>query len=98
MFIQAGFAVDPPTACHLVWIASYMKADLTHQLVRRCVHKLAVIPASLVSIGSHLLHLKTETFISFQQFTSLRITKQQKLFCTICRCEVKNNATHPVYM
>ena len=73
MFIQTGFAVDPPTACHLVWTASYMKADLTHQLVRWCVHKLALISASLGSIGSHLLHLKTVTFISFQL---LHITKQ----------------------
>ena len=52
MFIQAGFAVDSPTACHLVWGGRYMKADLTHQFVWWCLHKLAVI-----SIGSHLSHL-----------------------------------------
>ena len=51
VFIQASFAVDSPTACHLIRIARYMKADLTHQFVRWCVHKLAVIPASLGSIG-----------------------------------------------
>ena len=55
VFIQAGFAVDPPTACHLMWTASYMKADLTDQLVWWCVHKLAVITTSVGSIGSHLL-------------------------------------------
>ena len=52
VFIQADFAVDPPTACHLIWIAGYMKADLAHQFVRWCVHKFAVIPASLGSIES----------------------------------------------
>ena len=52
IFIQTGFAVDPPTACHLVWGGRYMKADLTDQFVWRWIHKLAVI-----SIGSHLSHL-----------------------------------------
>ena len=50
VFIQAGFAVDPPTASYLVGGASYKKADLTHQFVWWCLHKLAVIPASLGSI------------------------------------------------
>ena len=54
MFIQAGFAVDPPKACHLVWDGRYEKADLTHQFVWRWIHKLAVIT---MSIGSHLSHL-----------------------------------------
>ena len=55
VFVQAGFAVDPPTTCHLVWGTGYKKADLTRQLVWWCLHKLAVIPASIGSIGSHLL-------------------------------------------
>ena len=54
MFIQAGLAVDPPTARHLVGGAGHKKADLTHQLVWWCVHKLAVIPSSQGNIGSHL--------------------------------------------
>ena len=33
VLIQAGIAVDPPTACHLVWGAGHKKADLTHQFV-----------------------------------------------------------------
>ena len=57
MFIQAGFAVDPPTARHLVWGTGHKKADLTDQLVWWWVHKLAVIT---MSIGSHLLHLSEE--------------------------------------
>ena len=66
MFIQAGFAVDPPTACHLVWGARYMKADLTHQFVWWCVHKLVVISAIIGSIGSHLLQrLQYETATTF---------------------------------
>ena len=54
VFIQAGFAVHPPTTLHLVWGGRYMKTDLTDQFVWWCVHKLTVIPTSLVS---HLLHL-----------------------------------------
>ena len=61
VLIQAGFAVDPPTASHLVWTVGHMKADLTDQLVRWCVHKTAVIS---ISIGSHLLYLKTVTNIN----------------------------------
>ena len=55
MFIQAGFAVDPPTACHLVWTVGHKKADLTHQLVWWYLDKLAVISPSVGSIRSHLL-------------------------------------------
>ena len=57
VFIQAGFAVDPPTAWHLVGYTGYMKADLALQLVWWCVHKLAFISASLGSIGSIGSHL-----------------------------------------
>ena len=92
VFIQAGFAVDSPAACHFVWTVGYNKADLTDKFVWRCVHKLAVISTSLGSIGSHLLHLKTVTF------NYLLPTMQQKLFCTICKCEVTNNSAHPVYV
>ena len=60
MFIQAGIAIDSPTACHLVWGGRYMKADLTHQFVWWCVHKIAVIPTSVGSIGSHLLATHAE--------------------------------------
>ena len=60
VFIQTGIAVDPPTACQLVWGGRYMKADLTHQFVWWCVHKLAVISTSLGSIGSHLLATHAE--------------------------------------
>ena len=58
MFIQTGFAVDPPTTLHLVWTAGHKKADLTHQFVWWCVHKLIVIPTRVGSIGSHLLHMR----------------------------------------
>ena len=47
VFIQAGFAEDSPTIHHLVWIAGYMKADLTDQFVWWCLHKLAI---------SHICH------------------------------------------
>ena len=57
MFVQAGLAVDPPTARHLVRGAGHKKTDLTHQLVWWCVHKLAVIPSSQGNIGSHLFYL-----------------------------------------
>ena len=46
MLIQAGIAVDFPTACHLVGGASHKKADLTDQFVWWCLHKLAVIPTN----------------------------------------------------
>ena len=75
VFIQAGFAVDSPTACHLVWSARYKKADLTHQFVWRWVHKLAVISTSVGSVGSHLLatHAEAKWHIS-HQYTTLRST------------------------
>ena len=57
VFVQAGFTEDSPTACHLVWTVSHKKADLTHQFVWWCVHKLTVIPTNCGSIRSHLLHL-----------------------------------------
>ena len=55
VFIQAGLAVDPPTARHLVGGAGHKKTDLTHQLVWWCLQKLALIPSSQGNIGSHLL-------------------------------------------
>ena len=58
MFIQAGLAVHPPKACHLVWAGRYEEADLTHQFVWWCVHKLAVISTSLGSMGSHQIWLE----------------------------------------
>ena len=68
VLIQAGIAVDSPTACHLVWGGRCKKADLTHQFVWWWVHKLAVIPSNLGSSGScqfwpvqcqsHLLHMQ----------------------------------------
>ena len=75
VFIQAGFAVDSPTACHLVWSTRYKKADLTHQFVWRCVHKLVVISTSVGSVGSHLLatHAEAKWYIS-HQYTTLRST------------------------
>ena len=57
VFVQAGLAVDPPTAWHLVGGAGHKKADLTHQFVWWCVHKRAVIPTSQGNIGSHLHYL-----------------------------------------
>ena len=54
VLIQAGIAVDPPTARHLVWGGGYKKADLTHQFVWWWVHKLVVIPTSVGSVGSDL--------------------------------------------
>ena len=68
MLIQAGIAVDPPTARHLVGGASYKKADLTHQFVWWCVHKLVVISTSVGSVGSHLLaiHAGVKWHISCQ--------------------------------
>ena len=54
MFIQAGLAVDPPTAGHLVRDTSHEKTDLTHQLIRWCLHKLAIVPTSHGKVGSHL--------------------------------------------
>ena len=99
VFIQTGFAVDSPTACHLVWTVGYKKTNLTHQFVWWCVYKLAVISTSLGSIGSHLLHLKIVTFIYFQQCALLHITCSRNCsVATICKCEVKNNAAHPVYV
>ena len=66
MFIQTDIAVDPPTACHLVWGGRYEKADLAHQFVWWCLHKLAVISTSVGSIGSHLLatHVEAKWYIS----------------------------------
>jgi len=55
MFIQAGLAVDPPTAGHLVRDTSHEKTDLTHQFIRWCLHKLAIVPTSHWKVGSHLL-------------------------------------------
>ena len=55
VFLQAGFTVDLPTACHFVGNMGNKKADLTVQFVWWCLHKLAVISTSLGSIGSHLL-------------------------------------------
>ena len=55
VFIQAGLAVDPPTAGHLVRDTSHEKTDLTHQLIRWCLHKLAIVPTSHWKVGSHLL-------------------------------------------
>ena len=66
MLFQAGIAVDPPTAHHLVGGASHKKGDLAHQFVWWCLHKLAVIPTNrslqategrkmTPSIGSHHL-------------------------------------------
>ena len=84
VFIQAGFAVDSPTACHLVGNLGHKKADLTHQFVWWCVHKLVVIPASVGSIGSHQLHLKTMAFISFKQcsyFTTYYKAVEIVLYC-----------------
>ena len=60
MFIQTGFAVDPPTACHLTWTASYIKADLTHQLVWWGLQKIAVISTRHLSSWNHLLQLETK--------------------------------------
>ena len=54
VFIQAGLAVDPPTAGHLVRDTSHEKTDLTHQLIRWCLHKLAIVPTSHGKVGSHL--------------------------------------------
>ena len=62
VFIQASFAVDSPAARHLVWIAGHVKADLTNQFVRWCVHKIAVISTSVGSIGSHLLQTVWTTY------------------------------------
>ena len=59
MFIQAGFAVDPPTACHLVWTVGHSLTYLTHQLVWWSFHKLAVIATKCGSIESHLLEKKS---------------------------------------
>ena len=75
VFIQAGFAVDPPTASYLVGGARYKKADLTHQFVWWCVHKLAVISTSVESVGSHLFatHAEAKWYIS-HQYTTLRST------------------------
>ena len=53
VFIQASFAVDSPTTCHLVWSVGHVKADLTDQFVRWCLHKVAVISST---VGSHLLY------------------------------------------
>ena len=66
MLIQAGIAVDPPTACHLVWGGRYEKADLTNQFVWWCLNKLAVISTSVGSIESHLLatHVEAKWHIS----------------------------------
>ena len=52
VFIQTGFAIDPPTASHLIRISGYM-TNLTHKFVWWCVHKLAVISAIVGSLGSH---------------------------------------------
>ena len=60
MLIQAGIAVDPPTACYLVWGGGYKKADLAHQFVWWWVHKLAIISTSVGNIGSHLLATHVE--------------------------------------
>ena len=62
MFIQASFAVDSPTARHLLWSVGHVKADLTNQFVRWCVHKIAVIFTSVGSIGSHLLQTVWTTY------------------------------------
>ena len=47
VFIQAGFAVYPPTARQLVGSMGCIKADLTHQFVWWCIRKRAVIPFGL---------------------------------------------------
>ena len=59
-FFQTGLAVDPPIACHLVWGGGYKEADLTHQFVWWCVHKLAVISTSVERLRSHLLATHAE--------------------------------------
>jgi len=51
--VQAGLAVDPTTAWHLVGSVGHRKTDLAHQLVRWSLHKLAVIPSSQERIGGH---------------------------------------------
>ena len=51
--VQAGLAVDPPTAWHLVGSVGHRKTDLAHQLVRWSLLKLTVIPSSQGSIGGH---------------------------------------------
>ena len=58
VFIQAGFAVDSPTAHHLVGSTGHSLTDLTHQLVWWSFHKLAVIATNCGSTRSHLLRMK----------------------------------------
>ena len=69
VFIQAGIAVDSPTARHLVGGGGYKKTDLTDQFVWWRVHKLAVIATSVGSVGSHLL--ATHTRGQMGQLTSV---------------------------
>ena len=89
MFIQASFAVDPPTACHLVWIAGHMKADLTHQFVWWCLHKLAVISTSVGSIGSHLLQTVWTTYFynyNYDNHTHVLLVSGSKLTYAASLC------------
>ena len=79
MLIQAGFAVDPPTACHLVWTASYMKADLTNQLAWWCLHKLATISTSVES------HLSWRDF-SLKEQLHCTFMSGSKLTCVVSLC------------
>ena len=78
VFVQAGFAVDPPTACYLVWGGGYMKADLKYQFVWWRLHKLAVTVSagSVGSIGSHLLatHAEAKWHVSRQHIIQMTFT------------------------
>ena len=79
MFIQTDFAVDPPTACCLVWTAGYMKTDLTDQLAWWCLHKLAVISTS---VGSHL----SQRDFSLKQQPHCTFMSGSKLTCAVSLC------------
>jgi len=71
VFIQAGFAVDPPTACHLVGTVRHSLTDLTHQFVWWCLHKLAVIATNCGSTGCHLL--KKYSIIYFVELYNMQV-------------------------
>ena len=57
-----------------MWGTGYKKADLALQFVRWCVHKLAVIPARVGSIGSHPLH-SLGVVASYKSLCTLQIGK-----------------------
>ena len=71
VFIHAGFAIDCPTAGHLVWSAGHMKADLTNQSVWWRLHKIAVISTCRLSSWSHLSQLETTCIVVIYVVTQL---------------------------